>query len=90
MLGNFSCFLSPYKFIQNQLFQNTIRVSNGLDPDQGRRYVSPDMGPNCFIYVLMSKASQGAMGWYVICNYGISCIFQSVNPLYTNGFFLLV
>ena len=24
-----------------------IRVSNGLDPDQDRRYVSPDLGSNC-------------------------------------------
>ena len=24
-----------------------IRVSNGLDPDQDRRYVGPDLGPNC-------------------------------------------
>ena len=27
-------------------FRNTIRVSNGLDPDQDRRSVSPDLGPN--------------------------------------------
>ena len=24
-----------------------IRVSNGLDPDQDRRYVGPDLGPSC-------------------------------------------
>ena len=29
-------------------FRNTIRVSNGLDPDQDRRSVGPDLGPNCF------------------------------------------
>ena len=28
-------------------FRNTIRVSNGLDPDQDRRYVGPELGPNC-------------------------------------------
>ena len=28
-------------------FFNTIRVSNSLDPDQARRYVGPDLGPNC-------------------------------------------
>ena len=22
-------------------------MSNGLDPDQARRYVGPDLGPNC-------------------------------------------
>ena len=28
-------------------FRNTIRVSNGLDPDQDRRFVIPDLGPTC-------------------------------------------
>ena len=28
-------------------FWNTIRVSNGLDPDQDRRSVGPDLCPNC-------------------------------------------
>ena len=28
-------------------FINTIRVSNGLDPDQERHSVGPDLGPNC-------------------------------------------
>ena len=28
-------------------FRNTIRVSNSLDPDQARRFVGPDLGPNC-------------------------------------------
>ena len=28
-------------------FRNTIRVSNGLDPDQDRHNVGPDLGPNC-------------------------------------------
>ena len=27
---------------------NGIRVSNGLDPNQDRRSVGPDLGPNCF------------------------------------------
>ena len=27
--------------------RNTTRVSNGLDPDQDRRSVGPDQGPNC-------------------------------------------
>ena len=28
-------------------FRNTIRVPNSLDPDQARRFVGPDLGPNC-------------------------------------------
>ena len=27
-------------------FRMTIRVSNGLDPDQDRHFVGPDLGPN--------------------------------------------
>ena len=39
-------------FFQNQLFhknsfRNTIRVSKGLDLDQNRHSVGPDLGPNC-------------------------------------------
>ena len=29
------------------LFQNTIRISNGLDTDQDQHSVGPDLGPNC-------------------------------------------
>ena len=28
-------------------FGNTIRVPNGLDSDQARRYLGPDLSPNC-------------------------------------------
>ena len=28
-------------------FRNTIKVSNGLDPDEDRHFVGPDLGPNC-------------------------------------------
>ena len=28
-------------------FRNANRVSNSFDPDQARRYVGPDLGPNC-------------------------------------------
>ena len=28
-------------------FRITIKVSNSLDPDQARRFVGPDLGPNC-------------------------------------------
>ena len=39
-------------FFQNKLFsknssRNTISVSNSLGPDQARRFVGPDLGPNC-------------------------------------------
>ena len=52
MLGNFSCFccrqLTLFKLtFWKIIFRNTIRVSNGLDPDQDRHVVDPDLGPNC-------------------------------------------
>ena len=28
-------------------FRNTIRVSKGLDSDQDRLCIGPDLGPNC-------------------------------------------
>ena len=49
ILGNFSCRLlifSKLNFCKNS-FRNTIRMSNSLDPDQARRFVGPDLGPNC-------------------------------------------
>ena len=38
-------FFSKLPFSKNS-FWNTIRVSNGLDPDQSRHSVSPDLAPN--------------------------------------------
>ena len=37
---------SKIKFSE-KIFQNAIRVSNSLDPDQARQNVGPDLGPNC-------------------------------------------
>ena len=38
-------FLSKKNFAKKS-FTNTIRLSNGLDPDQDRRSVGSDLGPN--------------------------------------------
>ena len=51
MLGNFSCFccrlLAFSKLTFSKFsFRNTIRVSNGLELDQDRCSVGPDLGPN--------------------------------------------
>ena len=51
LLGNFSClltcaFFSKLTFSKNS-FRNTIRMSNGLYPDQDRNNVGSDLGPNC-------------------------------------------
>ena len=52
MLGNqiFFCLSSAVFFkieVFKSSFRNTIRVSNGLDPDQDRHSVGPDLRPNC-------------------------------------------
>ena len=39
-------------------FFNTIRVSNSLDPDQARRFVGPDLGPNCLQRLSADMASK--------------------------------
>ena len=53
MLGNVSCFcLSSADLFSKLTFsktsiRSTMTVSNGLDTDQDRRFVGPDLGPNC-------------------------------------------
>ena len=47
----FHDFLSSADFFKSTFskysFRKTIRVSNSLEPDQARRLVGPDLGPNC-------------------------------------------
>ena len=38
------CFLF---FFSQMIFRNISRVSISLDPDHARRFVEPDLGPNC-------------------------------------------
>ena len=52
LLDNFAFFCRLLIFFFKiiffeKYFRNTIRVSNSLDPDQARRSVGPDLGPNC-------------------------------------------
>ena len=52
LLGIFDAFVvvcwlfSKLTFSKNS-FRNTFRVSNGLDPNQDRQSVGPNLGPNC-------------------------------------------
>ena len=52
LMGNLLCFFvicqlfSKSTFSKNS-FRNAIRVSNSLNPDQARRLVRPELGPNC-------------------------------------------
>ena len=46
MLGKFSAAFFRINFFSKQPFRNTIRMSNVLAPDQGKRSVGSDLGPN--------------------------------------------
>ena len=44
-----------------------MRVSNGLDPDQDRHYVGPDLGPNCLHRLSADDKSCKNLTWtYVL------------------------
>ena len=45
-LMSFANFFSKLTFSKNS-FRNTIRVPINLGPDQDKRSVDPDLGPNC-------------------------------------------
>ena len=40
-------FFSKSTFSKKKHFRNTIKVSNGFNPDQARFFVGPDLGPDC-------------------------------------------
>ena len=42
----FACWVIFHTFVKKS-FRNTIRVSNGLDPDEDQYSVSPDLEPQC-------------------------------------------
>ena len=60
MQGNFAYFLSSGFFFINFLKKNLSgipSVSNSLDPGQARRFVRPDLGPNCLQRLLADDKS---------------------------------
>ena len=47
--------LSSADFLKKKMLaslRNAIRMSNSLDPDQGRHSLHPDQGPNCLQMLL--------------------------------------
>ena len=42
----------------SSLSGNAIRVSNSLDPDQDRRSVGPDLGPNCLQRIIVTASKE--------------------------------
>ena len=46
--NSFANWLILHPFLSSaEFFKHTIRVSNGLDPDQGQHSVDPELSPNC-------------------------------------------
>ena len=63
MLGNFSCFCCPLQTVfkltfSKHSFRNSIRVSNGLDPDLEQHSVSPNLDPNCLQRLSVSTSKE--------------------------------
>ena len=55
----------PADFFQNQHLEKYfrgymyhVRASNSLYPDQARHFVGPDLGPNCFRWLSISRQHQ--------------------------------
>ena len=66
MIGNFAhtCRMwILFKFT----FENSTRVSSGLDPDQAQHNVGPDLGPNCLPKVTTSR--ENYLKCTRICNF---------------------
>ena len=57
MMGNFSCFCCRLL-----TFFKIKRISNGLDPDQDRRSVGPDLDPNCLQMLSADAKSRRKQG----------------------------
>ena len=49
---------SEESFFSKHYFRNTFRVSNSLDPDQGRHFVGPDLGPKCSLKTKFAAGRQ--------------------------------
>ena len=93
MLGNFSSFFCPlqrffFKFtFSKNYFRNTIRVSNGLEPDQASCSMSvrPDLGPKYWqrlsadnsrfllSFKVASRYCQGPISLLYSITYGPNC-----------------
>ena len=74
LLSIFSCFFVVCWFkkkstFSKNSFRNTIRVSNSLNLYQARRFVGPEMGPNCL--QMLSAEGTGLVGKELIFNYSL-------------------
>ena len=61
-------------------FEDTIRVSNSLDPDQDRHLVGPDLGPNYLLQCTTRPHSAvGNVSGY-ICESNCRCRGHKLDP----------
>ena len=45
---------------------NTIRMSNSLDPDHARRFVRPDLGPNCLPRISADDTGRQSQEYHIL------------------------
>ena len=93
MLGNFVCFLLSAAFFKSKFFQNTIRVSNGLDPDQAQQNFRPGLGPNCLqslsadILVKKELTQMDSSVWFDTMSLGqFNCTYRPLKKKTKNWF----
>ena len=69
-------FVVCWFFSKPTFSKNTIRMSNSLDPDQARRFVEPDLGPNCL------KKLSADTSWQrdLIQKHGKWCVCETQTP----------
>ena len=74
-------FFSKLFFSRNS-FRNTIRVSNGLVPDQDRSFVGPDLGPNCLqSYQQTTVSASKERAKQQLITYDHKCFFEKRSTL---------
>ena len=61
MLLLLSADFSKINFFQKKSFKNTILVSNGLDPNQDRRFVGSYLDPNCLQNLVISRRQKSSL-----------------------------
>ena len=65
-----------FKNIKKKYSRNTIRVSNGLDPDQDRRSGGPDLGPICLEGLRAGVASKKGFNSRKHCPYEMNTLVK--------------
>ena len=66
-------------FFSKNHFRNTIRVSKGLEPDQDRLSVGPDLDPNCLQRLPTDPCKEKVRQVYFIISEGVQHVLPHRN-----------